>query len=642
VKYPAGVLCVLIWMIGSTAAATRSEPQPLPMPPAIAVPQDVPYPGIITVEIDATDLDHRIFRSHQRIPVAAAGPMVLLYPRWIPGSHSPNGPLHDFAGLKITADGRPVPWTRDTADVFAYHIEVPAGATELNVDSQYLSPTDGVQGAISMTHEMLRLNWSATTLYPAGHFTRRIQINASVKLPQGWEFGTALERDPDGGAIVNFKTVSYETLADSPLIAGKYFRRIDLNPTGRSRITLDVMADEPRFLKTTPAIENIHRELIRQADRLYGARHFDHYDFLLSLSELLAAPSLEHQRSSDNGTTTSYFTSWDASFLSRDLLAHEYNHSWNGKNRRPADLWTPNFNVPMRDSLLWVYEGQTQYYGNVLAARAGFLSKQQALDSLALTAAIYDARVGREWRALQDTTNDPIITARRAIPWITWQRSEDYYSEGQLVWLDVDTLLRELSHGRRSLDDFARDFFGMNDGDWGQLTYTFEDVVAALNKVAAYDWAAFLRTRLDEHVSGAPLDGLRRGGYRLIYTDAPTEFFRDSEARHKAIDLTYSLGLVLDPGGRISGVRWESPAFKAGLTAGMDVVAFNNMSFDGERLKTAIRASKDDDAPFEFIVKQNDSFRTVRIDYHDGARYPRLERIRGSVPLLDDILSPLR
>lgn len=634
-------LYALLLLTGLTyAQGPRSAPQPAPMPAPIEAPRDVAYPGTMRVEVDATDLDHRIYHIRQTIPVARPGPIVLLYARWIPGTHSPDGPLYNYSGLKITAAGKPVKWMRDTADVYAFHVDVPSGANALDIEAQYLTPVESSQGGAAITREMLRLNWYATALYPAGHFARQIQVEARLKLPKDWQFGTALETASTRGDVTVFKTVSFETLIDSPVFAGKHFKKFDLDPGGRSRVTLNVMADEPEFLEVSPKVLEIHRELVRQADKLYGARHFDHYDFLLSLSDRLATAGIEHHRSSSNGVEPKYFTTWDTAFISRDLLAHEYNHSWNGKYRRPADLWVPNFNVPMRDSLLWVYEGQTQYYGQVLQARAGFLTKQQTLDSLAGMAATYDARAGRNWRNLQDTTNDPIIARRRAIPWTSWQRSEDYYSEGQLLWLEVDTLIRQRSGGRRSLDTFARAFFGINDGDWGQVTYTFEDIVRELNAVEPYDWSAFLRTRLDETSPRAPLDGLERGGYRLIYTETPTDYAKANETRRKVTDLTFSIGAVVDGTGKFTSVMWDGPVFRAGLTTESQIVAVNSIAFDGEKLKAAVKATKDRGPAVELLVKQGDLYRSVRLDYHDGLRYPRLERINGTPALLDDILAP--
>jgi predicted metalloprotease with PDZ domain len=633
--------CIFLLYASLTyAQGPRGAPQPVPMPPPIEAPRDVLFPGVMRLEVDATDLDHRIYQIRETIPVGRPGPMVLLYSRWIPGTHSPGGPLHNYAGLKINAAGKPVKWVRDSADVYAFHVEVPSGANALEIEAQYLTPVESSQGGAAMTREMLRLNWYATALYPAGYFARQIQVEASLRLPEGWQLGTALDTASTRGTLTTFKTVSFETLVDSPVFAGKYFKTIDLDPGGRSRVTLNVMADEPEFLEVTPKVLEIHRELVHQADKLYGARHYDHYDFLLSLSDRLAGSGIEHQRSSDNGTDPNYFRTWDTAFISRDLLPHEYNHSWNGKYRRPADLWVPNFNVPMRDSLLWVYEGQTQYYGQVLQERAGFLNQQQFLDNLAGIAAAYDARAGRNWRNLQDTTNDPIIASRRAIPWTSWQRSEDYYYEGMLLWLDVDTLIRQRSGNKRSLDTFARAFFGVNDGDWGQMTYTFEDVVRALNAVEPHDWSAFLRTRLDETAPRAPLDGIERGGYRLVYSETPTDFAKASESRRKVIDLSFSLGVVFENTGKISSVLWDGPVFQAGLTSETQVVAVNNIAFDGDKLRAAVKATKGNGPPVELLVKQGDVYRTIRLDYHNGLRYPRLERISETPALLDDILAP--
>ncbi len=630
------LLCVAIGH--SVNAQLRSEPQPVSLPPAIDPPQDVNYPGVMTLQVDATDVAHRIFRIRQSIPVRTAGPMTLLYPKWIPGTHAAVGPLYNYAGLTITANGQTLPWTRDAVDVYAYHLTVPAGASELQIEATYLTSTENASVGIAMSQEILRLNWYAVALYPAGYFSRRINVDAAIALPAGWKFGTALDVKTTSDNVVAFATVSFETLLDSPLLAGKHFRKIELDPNGRSRVTLNVTADEPDLLEAKPGIVEIHRELVRQADLLFGARHFDHYDFLLTLSDRLAGTGVEHQRSSSNGTSSKYFTAWQSAFIGRDLLAHEYAHSWNGKYRRPAELWTPNFNVPMRTGLLWVYEGLTQYFGYVLAARAGFLTKEQALDGLANVAALYDSQVGRTWRNLQDTTYDPLIANRRTIPWRAWQRSEDYYSEGQLIWLEVDALIRELSRNKRSLDDFARLFFGTNDGDWGQLTYVFDDVIGALNSIEPYDWAAFFKKRLEENAAGAPLDGLKRAGYRLVYVETQFDYTKALETRRNFFDFTYSLGMSVDVKGNVESVLWNGPAFKANLISGMTVVAVNGIAFDGERLKAAVRATKDG-APIELLVKQDDVYRTVRIEYRNGLRYPRLERTKDMPALLDAILT---
>jgi predicted metalloprotease with PDZ domain len=424
------------------------------------------------------------------------------------------------------------------------------------------------------------------------------------------------------------------------MIAGRYLKRFDLDPNGNVPVHLDVVADRPELLDAKPEQIEAHRALVRQAYKLFGSHHYDHYDFLFSLSDHMGGIGLEHHQSSEDGTVPDFFTAWDRNPDTRNLLPHEFTHSWNGKFRRPADLWTPNFNVPMRDSLLWVYEGQTQYWGYVLETRAGLLTKQQMLDTLAITAAVYDHRIGREWRNLQDTTNDPIEAMRRPMPWLSWERNEDYYSEGELLWLDADTLIREQSHGQKSLDDFARAFFGVNDGSYVPVTYTFDDLVDALNRVQPHDWARFLRDRLNGHGPGAPLDGIKRGGYKLVYTDTPTDYFKAAETRRKITDLTYSLGFVVAGDSRLTDVAWEGLAYKSGLTLGSQIVAIDGTSFDPDRLKDAVRNAKTSGAAIELLVKNEDRYRTFRLDYHEGLRYPRLERDPSVPARLDDIFAP--
>jgi predicted metalloprotease with PDZ domain len=633
-----GLALAAVIAAGPAVAQRSPGPQPTPLPPPIAAPQDVAFPGVMTVDIDATDLDRRIFQVRQTIPVAGSGPMVIQFPKWVPGGHSPRNPIYNIAGLVFRADGQVIPWTRDPIEVFAFHVTPPAGAKVLQVEFQHVTPTAADQGRVLITPEMLNAQFVSLAMYPAGYYMRRIPVDASIRLPAGWGYGTAMETASEAGGLVKFKRVDFDTFTDSPLFAGKHFKRYDLDTSGKSPVRLNIVADRPELLEATPEQIEKHRELVRQADRLFGARHFDHYDFLLALTERMGGIGLEHHRSSENGTVPQYFTEWAKNAPARNLLPHEYAHSWDGKYRRGADLWRPTLNEPMRDNLLWVYEGQDQYWGFVLGARAGLVTKQQTLEALAITAATFsEGRPGRNWRSVEDTTHDPIIAGRRPIPWTSWQRSEDYYSEGQLVWLDADTLIREKSGGKRSLDDFARAFFGMNDGEWKQpLTYTFEDVVETLNKVQPHDWARFLDEKLRQVAPEHPLDGLARGGYRLAYTDKPTDYWKDVEASRKVVDLTYSGGLVLNREARITAVLWESPAFKAGLTVGDQILAVNGIAYDAERFKEAITAAKGG-APISLIVKDGDHFRTVALDWRGGLRYPRLERIEGTPDRLSAI-----
>jgi predicted metalloprotease with PDZ domain len=637
----AGIALLGVATLPVQPANAQDQPQPQPTPGAapIPAPQDKAYPGTITLKIDATDLDRHIFTGHETIPVQAAGDLVLLFPKWLPGNHSPSGELDKFASLVITAGGRPVSWVRDPVDVFAFHVPVPQGASSIVLDYQFLSPAEPKEGRVVMTPAMLSLQWNNMVLYPAGYFSRGITVDASMVLPAGWSFGSGLDVASTAGADTRFKPVPLNTLVDNPVLAGKYFRREDLAPGAAVPVHLDLAADAASDLAITPAQLAVHRNLVTQAGRLFGSHHYDHYDFLLSLSDELGGIGLEHHRSSENGAGPDYFTAWDKAMSGRDLLAHEYTHSWNGKFRRPADLWQPNFNTPEGDTLLWVYEGQTQYWGKVLAARSGLWSKQDGLDAIAMTAATYSTGVGRSWRDLLDTTNDPIIAQRRPIPFRSWQRSEDYYEEGALVWLDVDTRLRSLTQGKKSLDDFAHAFFGIHDGSYVVAPYTLADVVTTLNGVAAYDWAGFLNTRLYATSPQAPLDGINRGGYRLTYTDTESPFLKSLQSTRKFTDLSFSIGLSLAGGGVVRSVIWDSPAFKAGISVGTQIVAVNGVAFETDAFKQVLKDARTDKAPIEILLKADRHYRTVRVDYHDGLRYPHLERVANTPDYLGAILT---
>ncbi len=604
----------------------------------VPAPRDVPFPGTLEIRVDATDVAHKVFRVRETVP-ARPGPLTLLYPRWIPGTHAPSGPISKLAGLEVRAGGRVLPWTRDPLDVYAFHVEVPPGASALEVAFEYLTPQVPAEGRVVMTPEMLDLQWTAATLYPAGWYLRRIPAQASVTFPTGWQFGTALEAATRAGDTVTFRALSYEDLVDSPVYAGRYFKRVDLDPGSRQPVFLDLVADAPEDLEMTPEQLQAHRNLVQQMDRLYGARHFDHYDFLLSLSRKMGFEGLEHHRSSEDGVGPDYFTGWAKQVEVRSLLPHEFNHSWDGKYRRPADLWTPNLNVPMQDSLLWVYEGQTMFWGFILPARAGLWTPEQARDMLALLAATYDrGRPGlSRWRTVQDTTNDPVIAQRAPLPYRNYQASEDYYAAGLLIWLDVDARLRELTGGRRTIDDFARAFFGGHDGVWAPRTYTFQDVVAALQALAPDDWAAFLRSRLDGH--GPWTGGLEAHGWKLVYTDQPSEGAKEMEAREHGADLAYSLGLTVGANGVLVDVLWDGPAFRAGLAPGMTLVAVNGRAYTGEGLKAAVAAAaRDPKAPLDLLVKAFDEYRTVGIPYHGGLQYPHLVRDPARPDTLGELL----
>jgi predicted metalloprotease with PDZ domain len=621
----------------SAREQTVMQPQPSTRVQALPPPRDVEFPGTILLHVDATDQRRGIFQVEELIPVPAPGPMTLLYPKWLPGYHCPNAPISLLAGLEITAGGQLLDWKRDLIEVHAFHIDVPAGVPIIEVRFQFLSPTSSSQGRIVVTPDMLNLQWNAVLLYPAGYYSRRIQVHARVRLPEGFACGSALRGTSLDGRELSFEPTSLDVLIDSPILAGRYHRRIDLDDQGM--IGLDLVADRPDLLEATPAQIDAHRALIVQADRLFGARHFDHYDFLVALTDELGAIGVEHHRSCEIGTYADYFVHWERHAPSRDVMAHEYTHSWNGKFRRGADSWTPTFEQPIRNSLMWVYEGQTQYWGNVLSARSGLWTTQQALQSLARTAAIYDNRAGRRWRSMSDTTGDPIITGRAPLPWLSWQRSEDYYSEGQLLWLDVDTLIRELSEDTLSLDTFAAAFFGPRAGSYATWTYEFADIVQQLDDLVHYEWETFLCERLESRQARPPLDGITRGGYRLVYRKTPTEFARLSDGLLNVLCLRFSLGLTISERGVLQEVLWGSPAFQAGLTAASTIIAVNDRAYSHDEIEQAVTAAEQG-RPLELLVRNGRRHREVELEYRGGHRYPDLEPVEGSRRRLDEIFAP--
>lgn len=611
-------------------------------PAAAPAVSDRDYPGTISLAVDATDVARRIYQVRQRIPVQP-GPLKLWYPQWIPGNHAATGPINQFAGLVIAGNGQRIEWRRDPLDMYAFHVQVPEGVTVLDIQFQSLSPTADDQGRVAMTTELMSVQWSRLLLYPAGYDARRIRFEPSLRLPEGWQFGSALETAGTDGGANRFKALALVDLVDSPVYAGRYFKRFDLDPGAKIPVRLNVIADAPELLDAKPEMLAAHRALVTQADRVFGARPFAHYDFLLALSDQFSGIGLEHQQSSENGTFPGYLTG-DAPFTDNYLLPHEYAHSWNGKFMRPALLWTPHYNTPMQNDLLWVYEGQTEFWAWVLAARAGLYTTEQAQEVLAANAAMFDHRAGRGWRNLQDTVYQGTVDFNDAPQaWESWQRGYDFYDEGTLVWLDVDTKLRELSGGKRSLDDFARGFFGGSAGKVETRTYTVDDVAGALQTVQPHDWAAFLRQRVDSHGPGAPMEGLARAGWKLVYNEQPNTAIAAAEGDQEFDDFSYSLGLkIASADGKVDAVLWNSPAYLAGLAKDMTVVAVSGMAYDADRMKRAITAAKTTEPAIELLVRQGDAYRTLQVEYRGGLRYPHLQRIAGTPDRLAQLLAPKR
>lgn len=630
--------------LASLAIVTSPAAAQIVTPPIPAV-QDRAYPGVIRHEVDITDTAHRVIRVRQQIPVSA-GPLTLLYPKFLPGNHAATGPIQLLAGLQISGGGGRIAWTRDPVDPWAFHIDVPPGVQTLDIAFDWLTQPDNSVWRVVMTPEIVNLQFDKALLYPAGYPHSRITFETSVRLPEGWGYGVALDTASREGDVARFAPVSLETLADSPMYAGAHYRQVVLDAGPRPPVRLNLVGDTARSIQITEDQTQAYRNLVTQTDRLFGARHYDRYDFLLALTNKLGGIGLEHHRSSENTGSADFFGSdWVKGFKGRRLLAHEFTHSWNGKFRRPVDQLVPDLNTSVRNSLLWVYEGQTEYWGAVLQTRSGLGTLDEAIADLAYVAAFYDTQPGREWRPLQDTTNNNLLGYRVRQNWPSWMRgSGDYYREAELIWLDVDTLIREGTGDRKSLDDFARAFFGGRDGDFTPEGYDFDEVVAVLNGVMPHDWATFLRTRLD--AAGpeveAPLDGLARGGWRLVYADEPTETLKRIMPDWES-EFLFSLGFKLSGANNaMTNVRWGGPAYEAGIGEGSELVAVDGRVATAAGLRQALLAAKASPRPIELIVRTGDRMQTLSIDYHDGPRHPRLERIEGTRDRLSEIMAPRR
>ena len=638
--------CLLPLLLSATGAAqaqapaspARSAPVAELVVSTVPEARDIAWPGgTMRLEVDATDVARRIIRVKQTISLAAGGPLTLLLPQWLPGHHAPRGEIDKLAGLRFTADGQEVGWSRDAVNVYAFHLNLPAAARTLVAEFQYLGATEGNQGRIKISANILNLQWENVSLYPAGYHVRRVPVQASVTYPAGWTDASALRGRRTGGQVV-YEATDYETLVDSPVFAGRIHKAVPLG----NNVSLQIFADDAKELAATPDQINRHKKLVDEALALFGARAFDRYDFLLALSDEFGGIGLEHHRSSENAVGPGYFTRWNEGPGSRNLLPHELVHSWNGKFRRPAALWTPDYATPMRNDLLWVYEGQTQFWGYVLGARSGIQTKEQTLDALAVIAARLDATRGRLWRPVADTTRDPIIAARRPKAWPDWQRGEDYYNEGLMIWLEADAIIQRGTGGKRGMDNFARAFFGMTDGDWGVLTYARADVVKALNDVMPYDWDGFLTARIDRTSTQVTKAGLELGGYRLAYGTEPNSSTKAREVERHIVDQSHGVGLIVQDDGAVDTVIWDSPAFRAGMTNGDRIVAVNGIEYSRARFLEMLGATSGGKLPLQLIVRQGRRFATIALDYSGGIRYPRLQKIGEGETSLDRLLKPRR
>ncbi|MHB1795171.1 MAG: M61 family metallopeptidase [Acidobacteriaceae bacterium] len=596
----------------------------------------------ITITVDATDAPRKMLHADLAIPVQP-GDLTLVYAKWIPGEHEASGPIGDLTGIVIQANGQILPWVRDSVNMFEFHVHVPQGVTALHVHDDFLATAGpvGFSAGASTSENLAMISWNEVMLWPKLASAKDVQVTPSVTLPTGWKFATALATTGTEGTTTHFATVPLNELVDSPVLSGRYFREIPLAPEISPKHYLDLAADGPEDLEVPAQMLAGFNDLVRQASAIYQSHHYGSYHFLMTLSDQVAHFGLEHHQSNDDRVPEKTFLDPNMDALEAGLLPHEFTHSWNGKYRRPEGLLSPDFQSPMKGNLLWVYEGLTEYLGDVLTARSGLWTDDQYREALANSAAMLDNRPGRTWRDLQDTATAAQTLYETSGQWGNWRRSVDYYPEGELLWLQVDTILRQQSHGKKSLNDFCARFLGL-DGDTGPITvpYTFEDVVSNLNAVEPYDWAAFLTEKLTTKENHAPLGGIENGGYRLTYTDTPNSMEESMETL-RGVDAWYSLGLHLSHQGVLRDVLFDSPAYKAGLGPGMKIVAVNGRAYTDALMHDAIRNSKTAQVPMELIVENTGYYRVVKLDYHGGERYPHLQRVDSKPDMLDQILQPL-
>lgn len=594
--------------------------------------------GTISLTVDATRTPQKFIPCTEQIPVKP-GPLTLYYPKWIPGEHSPSGPIAGLTGLKFSANGQTIPWRRDLTDVFTFHLEIPSGVDRLEAKFDYLEPSGGGMygGSLSATDKLIVLEWNQTILYPAGRPADKIMVAPKLILPDGWKFGTPQKIEGQSGDETTFATISLEELVDSPVIAGEYYRAIDITPPGEKiHHEIDLAADDAADLNMSPEVEKGLKNLVAEAGALFGSRHYRDYHFLLALSDHVAHFGLEHHECNDSRLPERILLEPNAAVAVGGLLAHEYAHSWNGKFRRPADLSTPDYEVPMKADLLWVYEGLTDYLGPLLAARSGLWTADQYRANLAnISAALGAGRPGRTWRPLLDTAvGEPGLGFARG--WLNWRRGTDYYDEGDLLWLEVATIIHQQTQGAKSIDDFCHLFHGgPNEGP--QLkTYTFDQVVASLNQIAPYDWAKFLHERLDSTSPNPPIGGIENGGWNFVFNDQPIK----TRSRREVMTDEYSVGLALGPDGSVFDSIVNGPAFNAGITSGMKVVGVNGRLYTHDLLEDAIKASKGNSQPISLLVVIDDYYKTCNIDYHAGERYPHLVRDESKPDYLDELDKP--
>ncbi len=597
----------------------------------------------MTVVLDERTAPRGYAYSHMTIPVKP-GSFTLTYPEWIPGEHGPTGPLNDLAELKISARGQSIAWERDRVDMYAFHIYVPAGITTVNVDFTVLlnHPNNFVDGQLATRNVMVG-NWNRYILYQPDIDNTKYYVRASLILPPAWDYASALPVAARSGSRIDFKTVTLETLVDSPTDSGRYYRHITSWSGQGTHTYIDIFADHPEDLKLPASELAAYKRMTPEGMAFYGGRHWNVYHSELTLSDLIPPQGIEHHQSSDDRYDDTFMTNHAEQLALGDLLTHEFSHSWNGKYRRPFDLQQPNFNRPFPEhtELLWEYEGMNQYVGDVIAFRSGIKGKPS--DYPEYFAYIYSRMAyepGRNTTPIIDlTTGAPYFYLANG-PYGSLRRNAfDFYTEGELMWLDADTIIRQQTHGKKSLDDYAKIYAGGTSGP-RVVTYTRADLERYLGEVASYDWHGFFEKYVYSSAPLPPTDEIARAGYRLVFTSKPNAYDANNDTLNKTIDSWFDAGLHLAADGTINDVRENSAAWNAGLAPGMQIVAINSREFTPDAWNGAISATTASFTPLTLLVKQGDSYQNITVTYRGGAKHPHLVRIPGTTDMFAQIMRP--
>lgn len=613
-------MLVTLLAAGSFAAATPYATQNRP----------------VTLVVDATRAGDGFMKVRERIP-AAPGPFTIVYPKWIPGEHGPTGPLNDLAALRISVNGTPLDWRRDATDLYAFHVNVPAGAQAIDVAFDVLM---NAPGDVMSSNSTAVVNWNRALLYQDGIDSHQYFVKPSMVLPAGWQYGTALRVAGSNGGQIDFAVTPLNMLVDSPLDMGRYVRKWDLWRDGTAFVQLDAFADHPQDLDIPASLLSAYARVPAETFAMYGSRHFYDYHALLTLSDTIGFEGIEHHQSSDDRASDDFLTDPDESLMGGDLVTHEFSHSWNGKYRRPADLTTPNFQVPQLTDLLWVYEGMNQYLGDLLSFRAGIREPKLFPEYVASVYADLDYETGRSTTPLIDlTTGAPYYFQARGQYNAIRRNAGDFYSEGELIWLDVDTIIRERSHGARSLDTFLHRYTVPTVTGPIVVPYTRAQIESLLNEVEPYDWHDFFEKRVYDVAPHPPSDDIARAGWRLVYNEKPNVFV-SSRRGESGVTGWYAFGANLSSDGVVTDVREGSPAWRAGLAPGMRVLAVDGQQFSADVFGYALRRAQHSSAPIALITTQSKWYQTLSLDYHGGLRYPHLERIPGTADMFAAIAAP--